>query len=40
VPVRDRYGDIVPAPVVIFRVEGGNLVPEDVIRAPLDELPG
>jgi branched-chain amino acid transport system substrate-binding protein len=33
----DRYGDIVPAPVGIFRVEGGELVVEDVIRAPLDE---
>jgi branched-chain amino acid transport system substrate-binding protein len=36
----DRYGDIVPAPVGIFRVEGRNLIPEDVIRAPLAELPG
>jgi len=36
----DRYGDIVPAPVAVFRVEGGNLVPEDVIRAPLDEFRG
>jgi branched-chain amino acid transport system substrate-binding protein len=36
----DRNGDIVPAPVGIFRVEGGNLAPEDVIRAPLDEFRG
>jgi branched-chain amino acid transport system substrate-binding protein len=36
----DRYGDIAPAPVGIFRVEGGNLVPEDVIRAPLEEFRG
>jgi ABC-type branched-subunit amino acid transport system substrate-binding protein len=36
----DRHGDIAPAPVGIFRVEGGNLVPVRVIRAPLDEFPG
>ena len=36
----DRYGDITPAPVGIFRVEDGNLVPVDVIRAPLDEYAG
>src|SRR5262245_60582068 len=34
----DRYGDITPAPVAIFRVEGESLVPEDVIHAPLDEF--
>jgi branched-chain amino acid transport system substrate-binding protein len=33
----DRYGDIVPAPVGIFRFDGGQIVAEDVIRAPLDE---
>jgi branched-chain amino acid transport system substrate-binding protein len=33
----DRYGDIVPAPVGIFRYQGGKLVPEDLIRAPLGE---
>jgi branched-chain amino acid transport system substrate-binding protein len=33
----DRYGDIVPAPVGIYRFEGGERVAEDVIRAPLDE---
>jgi branched-chain amino acid transport system substrate-binding protein len=36
----DRYGDILPAPVGIFRVEAGELVPEDVIRAQLDQLQG
>jgi branched-chain amino acid transport system substrate-binding protein len=34
----DRYGDIVPAPVGIFRYEGGKLVLEGLIRAPLDDL--
>jgi branched-chain amino acid transport system substrate-binding protein len=33
----DRYGDIVPAPVGIYRFEGGEIVAEDVIRAPLGE---
>jgi branched-chain amino acid transport system substrate-binding protein len=33
----DRYGDIVPAPVGIYRYDGGELVVDDVIRAPLDE---
>ena len=33
----DRYGDIVPAPVGIYRFEGGKFVADDVIRAPLDE---
>jgi branched-chain amino acid transport system substrate-binding protein len=33
----DRYGDIVPAPVGLYRYEGGELVVEDVIRAPLGE---
>jgi branched-chain amino acid transport system substrate-binding protein len=34
----DRYGDIVPAPVGLYRYEGGQLVVEDVVRAPLDEM--
>jgi branched-chain amino acid transport system substrate-binding protein len=33
----DPYGDIVPAPVAIFRYEGGKLVAKDLIRAPLGE---
>jgi branched-chain amino acid transport system substrate-binding protein len=33
----DRYGDIAPAPVGIFRYESGKLVVEDLIRAPLGE---
>jgi branched-chain amino acid transport system substrate-binding protein len=33
----DRYGDIVPAPVGIHRFEGGKLVVDGVVRAPLDE---
>jgi branched-chain amino acid transport system substrate-binding protein len=33
----DRYGDIVPAPVGIFRYEGGKLVAKDLMRAPLGE---
>jgi branched-chain amino acid transport system substrate-binding protein len=36
----DRYGDIVPAPVGIFRYEGGKLVAEDLIRAPFDQVQG
>jgi branched-chain amino acid transport system substrate-binding protein len=31
----DRYGDIVPAPVTVYRIENGKLVPRDVVRAPL-----
>ncbi len=34
----DRYGDIVPAPVGIYRFEGGEIVADGVIRAPLDDL--
>ena len=34
----DRFGDIVPAPVGVFRIQGGKLVVEDVIRAPLEQL--
>jgi branched-chain amino acid transport system substrate-binding protein len=33
----DRFGDIVPAPVGVFRIQGGKLVVEDVIRAPLEQ---
>jgi branched-chain amino acid transport system substrate-binding protein len=36
----DRYGDVTPAPVTIYRVEAGELVSDDVIRAPLDEAQG
>jgi branched-chain amino acid transport system substrate-binding protein len=36
----DRYGDIVPAPVGLYRYESGEFVVEDVIRAPLEQLPG
>jgi branched-chain amino acid transport system substrate-binding protein len=36
----DRYGDITPAPVTIYRVEAGELVSDHVIRAPLDEAQG
>jgi branched-chain amino acid transport system substrate-binding protein len=31
----DRYGDIVPAPVGIYRFQGGEIVVEGVVRAPL-----
>jgi branched-chain amino acid transport system substrate-binding protein len=31
----DRFGDIDPAPVGIWRYEGGKLVSESVVRAPL-----
>jgi hypothetical protein len=34
----DRYGDIAPAPVGIYRFEGGEIVADGVIRAPLDDL--
>jgi branched-chain amino acid transport system substrate-binding protein len=34
----DRYGDIVPAPVGIYRIENGDLVADDVVRAPLNAL--
>jgi hypothetical protein len=36
----DRYGDIVPAPVGIYRYEGGKFVAEDLIRAPLGQVSG
>jgi branched-chain amino acid transport system substrate-binding protein len=31
----DRYGDIDPAPVGIYRFEGGKIVADSVVRAPL-----
>ena len=34
----DRYGDIVPAPVAVYRIEDRELVGEDVVRAPLDAI--
>jgi branched-chain amino acid transport system substrate-binding protein len=34
----DRYGDIVPAPVGIYRFEKGEIVADGVIRAPLDQV--
>jgi branched-chain amino acid transport system substrate-binding protein len=36
----DRFGDIVPAPVGIYRLRNGDVVAEDVIRAPLDAVGG
>lgn len=36
----DRFGDIVPAPVGVYRFEDGKLTAEDVIRAPLAGLAG
>jgi branched-chain amino acid transport system substrate-binding protein len=32
----DRFGDLVPAPVTIYRFESGKIVVDGVIRAPLD----
>jgi ABC-type branched-subunit amino acid transport system substrate-binding protein len=34
----DRYGDIVPAPVGIYRIESGKLVAHDVVRTPVDAI--
>jgi branched-chain amino acid transport system substrate-binding protein len=31
----DRFGDIDPAPVGVYRYEGGNIVVDSVVRAPL-----
>lgn len=31
----DRFGDIVPAPVAVYRFERGKMVVEEVIRAPI-----
>jgi branched-chain amino acid transport system substrate-binding protein len=36
----DRFGDIVPAPVAVYRIRGGDLVTETVLRAPLDAIDG
>ena len=36
----DRFGDVVPASVGIYRFQGGQIVVEGVVRAPLDELDG
>ena len=36
----DRYGDIVPAPVGVYRFQGGDFVVAAVIRAPLDAFRG
>jgi branched-chain amino acid transport system substrate-binding protein len=36
----DRFGDIDPAPVGIFRFERGKLVGDSVVRAPLDAAGG
>ena len=36
----DRFGDIVPGPVGVYRFENGKIVADDVIRAPLDHLAG
>ena len=30
----DRFGDIVPAPVGVYRFENGNLIAHDVVRTP------
>jgi branched-chain amino acid transport system substrate-binding protein len=34
----DRYGDIVPAPVGIYRIESAKLVAHDVVRTPVDAI--
>jgi branched-chain amino acid transport system substrate-binding protein len=34
----DRFGDIEPAPVTVYRIHDGKLVPETVVRAPLDAI--
>ncbi len=36
----DRFGDIVPAPVGIYRFRDRKIVVEGVVRAPLDALGG
>ena len=36
----DRFGDIDPAPVGVYRFEGGKVVADSVIRAPLDAAGG
>ena len=32
----DRFGDIDPAPVGVYRYESGKIVVDSVVRAPLD----
>ena len=34
----DRFGDVVPAPVSMYRIRHGELVPTGVVRAPLDAI--
>ena len=34
----DRFGDIDPAPVGVYRLEGGKVVGDSVVRAPLDAV--
>jgi branched-chain amino acid transport system substrate-binding protein len=36
----DRFGDIDPAPVGVYRYEGGKVLPHSVVRAPLDAAGG
>jgi branched-chain amino acid transport system substrate-binding protein len=36
----DRFGDIVPGPVGVYRFENGKIVADGVIRTPLDQLAG
>lgn len=36
----DRFGDIDPAPVGVYRYEGGEVVPHSVVRAPLGAAGG
>jgi len=34
----DRFGDIIPAPVGVYRFEDGKLTVDSVIRTPLDGI--
>ena len=36
----DRFGDIVPGPVGVYRFENGEIVADGVIRTPLDQVAG
>jgi hypothetical protein len=36
----DRFGDIDPAPVGVYRFERGRIVGDSVVRAPLDQVGG
>jgi branched-chain amino acid transport system substrate-binding protein len=36
----DRFGDVVPATIGVYRAEGGKLVVHGVVRVPLDALSG